>query len=45
MNNIWEILHELQDHELQLDLEDYTIVATNNHIIEALKEGLKDAQN
>jgi len=44
MNNIWGKLHPLQPDEVEPDLGDYTAVSTNDHVISALKEGLKDAQ-
>jgi len=44
MNNIWGKMHELRDNEVPPNLANYTVVATDELVIEALKEGLKDAQ-
>ena len=44
MNNIWAKLHGLEEGETAPDLGDYSGVATNEAVVDALKEGLKLAQ-
>ena len=44
MNNIWAKLYKLEDGEEEPNLGDYSIVATNEEVVKALKEGLKEAQ-
>lgn len=42
--NMWAELHSLEFGEVPTDLADYNILATDEGIIAALKEGLKVAQ-
>ena len=44
MNNIWAKLHKLQDDEVEPNLKDYSVISTDENIVVALKEGLKEAQ-
>ena len=44
MTNIWAKLHKLGEDEVVPDLGDYSLVSSNNEVVLALKEGLKDAQ-
>lgn len=44
MTNIWAEINSLQEGETLCDLADYSSVSTNVMIIEALKEGLVEAQ-
>jgi hypothetical protein len=44
MNNIWGKLHKLEVEELEPNLGDYSAVSTNDDVVTALKEGLKEAQ-
>ena len=44
MENIWEHLHPLQAHENKADLGNYTLIASNEDVVLALKEGLMEAQ-
>ena len=44
MNNIWAKLHKLEGDEVEPNLGDYSAVSTDEQVITALKEGLKEAQ-
>jgi hypothetical protein len=44
MTNIWAKLYLLGSGELKTDLGDYTLVGTNDLLVEAMKEGLLEAQ-
>ena len=44
MENVWESLHKLQAGEERCSLGDYNIISTNEEVISALQEGLKEAQ-
>jgi hypothetical protein len=44
MTNIWAKLHPLESRELKADLGDYTLVGTDDLLVEAMKEGLLEAQ-
>jgi hypothetical protein len=44
MENIWDKLHPLADGETALDLGDYSAIGSEDEVIEALKEGLCEAQ-
>lgn len=44
MNNIWAKMHQLQENESAANLGDYSAVHSNEEVVSALKEGLKDAQ-
>ena len=44
MENVWESLHKLQASEERCNLGDYNIISTNEEVISALQEGLKEAQ-
>ena len=44
MNNIWAKLHKLEEDEREPNLGDYSVVSTNEDVVQALKQGLKDAQ-
>jgi hypothetical protein len=44
MENGWEHLHPLEAHECRVDLGNYTLIASNENVLLALKEGLMEAQ-
>jgi hypothetical protein len=44
MTNVWADLHPLAPEELPCDLGNYSLITTNDDVIAALKEGLKEAQ-
>ena len=45
MKNVWADLHPLAEGELACNLSDYTLIATDDDVIAALQEGLKEAQS
>ena len=45
MKNVWADLHPLVEGDIACDLSDYTLVATDDNVIDALKAGLKEAQS
>ena len=44
MENVWEHLHPLEAHESRVDLGNYTLIASDEDVVLALKEGLMEAQ-
>lgn len=44
MENIWEKVHPFGCNEFKCDLANYSLIANETGIIEALKDGLKEAQ-
>jgi len=44
MENVWAKLHPLQEGESPCDLGDYSEIPTTADVVEALKEGLVEAQ-
>jgi hypothetical protein len=44
VENIWFVLHPLVQGQTPSNLNDYSLVATDDDIIIALKEGFKEAQ-
>jgi len=45
MQNVWTALHPLLEGDPAYDLGDYNGIFTNEEVILALKQGLKEAQN
>ena len=45
MENVWEHLRPLHAHENRVDLGNYTLIASNEDVVLALKEGLMEAQS
>ena len=44
MKNMWSDLHSLVEGEVVCNLSDYTLITTDDDVITALQESLKEAQ-
>ena len=44
MENVWGKLHPLSEGEIGCNLGDYSLIESDEHVVAALKEGLKEAQ-